>query len=54
MKAMSAIKKYFDMSAAQAAKECKALSHEDRQELGSLACIEMGETFEATPAPKAK
>lgn len=48
MKALSAIKKYFEMSAATAAKECKELSHDDRQELGHLACIELGETFEPT------
>lgn len=51
MKAMTAIKTYFGMTAAQAAKECKALSHEDRQELGALACVELGVEFVPTPAP---
>lgn len=30
MKALTAIKKYFKMTAQEAAKECKALSHADR------------------------
>lgn len=51
MKAMTAIK---EMSAQEAAREVKELTHEDRQELGTLACIELGETFEPTDPPKKK
>lgn len=54
MKAMTAIKKYFDMSAQEAAREVKDLSHEDRQELGSLAAKELGVPFEASDPPTKK
>lgn len=54
MKAMTAIKKYFEMSAQEAASETKRMSHEDRQELGALACVELGETFEPSDPPKRK
>lgn len=46
MKALLAIKKYFEMSAAEAAREVKALTFAERQELGELACVELGEPFE--------
>ena len=54
MKAMGAIKKYFDMTTQEAARECMSLSHVDRQELGALACKELGLVFEPTGdvAPK--
>jgi hypothetical protein len=54
MKAMTAIKQFFEMSAGEAARECKRLSHEERQELGSLACVELGTTFEPSDPPKPK
>ncbi len=49
MKAIKAIKTYFE--AGQHGRkvgmdEMKALSAEERQELGRLACAEIGETFE--------
>ena len=46
MKALVAIKTYFEMSAAEAARETRELTHEDRQELGELACAELGTDFE--------
>ena len=54
MKALGAIKKYFDMSAQEAAREVKDLSHEDRQELGALAAAELGVPFEPSNPPKDK
>lgn len=54
MKAMTAIKKYFEMSAQEAAREVKELTHEDRQELGILSCVELGENFEPSDPPKKK
>lgn len=50
MKAIPALKKFFDDGGPHGRKltmeELKDLSKEDRQELGQLACIELGEEFE--------
>ncbi len=52
MKAMSAIKKYMEegpFGRPCGVPEIKALAPEDRQELGALACAELGVEFEPTP-----
>lgn len=47
MTSVQAIKKYFESSGASkiTMAEMKALTHEERQELGALACEELGEEF---------
>lgn len=43
---LGAIKKYFGMDGSTALKECKALSAEERKEIGALCAKELGETIE--------
>lgn len=47
MKAIVAIKTYFDQPPVTM-EEIKNLSHDERQELGKLACEQLGEEFEPT------
>ena len=51
MTSVQAIKKFFEMTATGAMKEIKELDHNERQELGRLACEALGETFEPSAAP---
>lgn len=58
MKAIPAIKRFFEAEPngrKVTMDELKNLGHEDRQELGALACEALGEEFESSPAmPEAK
>lgn len=52
MKSIVAIKRFFEQDGEKIdLTELKALSIEDREELGRLACVELGEEWE--PAAKA-
>ena len=42
-----AIKKFFGMTASEAMKEIKALSKDERAEIGALCAAEIGETIDA-------
>ena len=45
MAALAAIKKYFEMTMDEAKVEIKALSKEERRELGQLCCDALGVTL---------
>ena len=54
MKAVPAIKRYFESNGGRKIEmsELKELTHEERQELGEMAAVELGKTFEPVVTKK--